>query len=125
MSIVGPRPLLVQYLDRYTPLQARRHEVRPGITGLAQVSGRNALSWEEKFTLDVEYVDTSSVATDARIFWGTIAAVFRRHGISAAGEATMGEFDGDGHTVQSAVSETNQPQLSRSDSSIRARNERK
>ena len=125
MSIVGPRPLLVQYLDRYTPLQARGHEVRPGITGLAQVSGSNALSREEKFALDVKYVDTNSVATDARILWGTITVVFRRHGISAIGEATMGEFAGDGHTVQSAVSETNQPPLIRLDSSIRTRNERK
>ena len=92
MSVVGPRPLLVQYLDRYTPLQARRHEVRPGITGLAQVSGRNSLSWEEKFTLDVTYVDTHNFATDARILGSTIVAVFRRHGISASGEATMAEF---------------------------------
>lgn len=96
MSIVGPRPLLVQYLGRYTPHQARRHEVRPGITGLAQVSGRNALSWEEKFELDVEYVDTNSFAADAQILWHTAAAVFHRHGISATGEATMAEFVGRG-----------------------------
>ena len=96
MSIVGPRPLLVQYLGRYTAQQARRHEVRPGITGLAQVSGRNTLSWEEKFELDVEYVDTYSFAADARILWHSVAAVFHRHGISAAGEATMAEFVGRG-----------------------------
>jgi lipopolysaccharide/colanic/teichoic acid biosynthesis glycosyltransferase len=94
MSLVGPRPLLVQYLDRYTPEQARRHEVRPGITGWAQIHGRNALSWEEKFALDVWYVDNWSLALDARILLRTLAAVLRREGISAAGEATMPEFTG-------------------------------
>ena len=94
MSIVGPRPLLVSYLDRYTPEQSRRHQVRPGITGLAQVSGRNSLSWEERFALDVEYVERRSLALDVSILWRTVAAVARRQGISAAGEATMSEFGG-------------------------------
>lgn len=94
MSLVGPRPLLVQYLERYSPRQARRHEVRPGITGLAQVKGRNALSWEEKFEWDVLYVETRSLALDIKILWLTMAAVVLRRGISAAGEATMGEFRG-------------------------------
>jgi lipopolysaccharide/colanic/teichoic acid biosynthesis glycosyltransferase len=94
MSVVGPRPLLVQYLDRYTPEQARRHEVKPGITGWAQVHGRNALSWEEKFRLDVWYVDNWSLALDARILLRTVLAVLRREGIAAEGEATMPEFMG-------------------------------
>ncbi|QCU77544.1 sugar transferase [Citricoccus sp. SGAir0253] len=94
MSFVGPRPLLVSYLDRYTPEQARRHEVRPGITGLAQVSGRNLVDWEERFRLDVEYVDNMTLRTDARILLQTVSAVFRRHGISADGQATMSEFTG-------------------------------
>jgi len=94
MSLIGPRPLLVQYLERYSPRQARRHEVRPGITGLAQVKGRNALSWEEKFEWDVHYVETRSLALDLKILWMTVAAVVFREGISAAGEATMGEFRG-------------------------------
>lgn len=94
MSLVGPRPLLVQYLERYTPAQARRHEVRPGVTGLAQVSGRNAITWEQKFAKDVEYVDSRSLLLDLRIIWRTVAQVLRRDGISAAGEATMAEFAG-------------------------------
>lgn len=94
MSLVGPRPLLVQYLNRYSPRQARRHEVRPGITGLAQVMGRNALSWEEKFEWDVRYVETQSFGLDVKILFLTIKAVFFRTGISAAGEATMPEFQG-------------------------------
>ena len=94
MSLVGPRPLLVEYLARYTPEQARRHEVRPGITGWAQVNGRNALSWEEKFALDVWYVDHRSLALDLRILLLTIAKVFKREGITAAGAATMPEFAG-------------------------------
>ena len=85
-----------QYLDRYTPEQARRHEVRPGITGWAQVNGRNALTWEEKFELDVWYVDNWSLALDLRILWMTVVQVFRREGISAEGHATMPEFMGDG-----------------------------
>jgi sugar transferase EpsL len=94
MSLVGPRPLLPQYLSRYSPEQARRHEVRPGITGWAQVMGRNALSWEERFTLDVWYVDHLSFALDLKILWLTLWTVLRRDGISAHGEATMGEFKG-------------------------------
>ena len=94
MSLVGPRPLLVPYLDRYTTEQARRHEVRPGITGLAQVSGRNALSWEEKFRLDVEYVDSRSLNLDFQILLRTLAPVLRRRGINADGISTMAEFKG-------------------------------
>ena len=94
MSLVGPRPLLVEYLPRYSPEQARRHEVRPGVTGLAQVSGRNALGWEEKFRLDVEYVDSRSLALDLRILGRTVSSVLARHGISGEGEATMSVFTG-------------------------------
>lgn len=94
MSIVGPRPLLMQYLDRYTPEQARRHEVKPGLTGWAQVNGRNAISWEEKFKLDVWYVDNQSAWLDLKIILMTIHKVLRREGISHAGEATMSEFMG-------------------------------
>ena len=99
MSMVGPRPLLVSYLSRYTPDQARRHEVRPGVTGLAQVSGRNAVDWAERFKLDVQYVDSRSFALDIRILVRTVASVFRREGISADGHVTMHEFgapDGEG-----------------------------
>lgn len=94
MSLVGPRPLLVQYLDRYTPQQRRRHEVRPGITGLAQVSGRNDVPWERKFELDVTYVDTANARLDLRIIALTVAKVFRREGIAAEGQVTMTEFNG-------------------------------
>jgi sugar transferase EpsL len=94
MSLVGPRPLLMQYLDRYTPEQMRRHEVRPGITGMAQVSGRNALEWERKFQLDVEYVDRYSLGLDLRILARTIVALTRRDGISSEGHATAPEFQG-------------------------------
>ncbi len=94
MALVGPRPLLPEYLGRYTPEQARRHTVRPGLTGLAQVSGRNALSWEEKFALDVRYVDQQCLALDLWILWRTLACVLDRRGISAAGHATMPEFTG-------------------------------
>jgi lipopolysaccharide/colanic/teichoic acid biosynthesis glycosyltransferase len=94
MSIVGPRPLLMHYLDRYSPDQARRHDVRPGLTGYAQIKGRNALSWEEKFALDIWYVDHRSMALDLRIIATTIVQVLRQQGISAQGEATMGEFMG-------------------------------
>ena len=93
MSTVGPRPLLMQYLDRYTPEQARRHEVKPGITGWAQVNGRNAISWEDKFKLDVWYVDNQSLWLDIKIILMTLVKVFKREGISANGEATMQEFD--------------------------------
>jgi len=94
MSLIGPRPLLIRYLDRYTPEQARRHEVRPGITGWAQVNGRNAISWEEKFTLDVWYVDNMSFTLDLKILWMTVKKVFRREGISSGSSATMEEFMG-------------------------------
>lgn len=94
MSLVGPRPLLMQYLDRYTPEQARRHEVRPGITGWAQINGRNAITWEEKFTLDVWYVDHCSLWLDIKIIFLTVWKVLRREGISAQGEATMSEYKG-------------------------------
>jgi len=94
MSLVGPRPLLMRYLDRYTPEQARRMEVLPGLTGLAQVSGRNAQTWDERFASDVEYVDSCSFWMDMRILATTVATVLRRDGISADGEATMTEFTG-------------------------------
>lgn len=94
MSLVGPRPLLMQYVTRYTPEQARRHEARPGITGLAQVRGRNALSWERKFELDVEYVDHCSFALDAKILALTVWQVITRNGISQPGHATAEEFMG-------------------------------
>ncbi|MDI9369679.1 MAG: sugar transferase [Synergistota bacterium] len=94
MSLVGPRPLLTQYLERYSPEQARRHEVRPGITGWAQVNGRNAISWEEKFACDVWYVDNISFALDMKIIFKTIAKILAREGISQEGQATMEEFLG-------------------------------
>ncbi|MEI2614116.1 MAG: sugar transferase [Methylotenera sp.] len=94
MSLVGPRPLLMQYLDRYSPEQARRHEVRPGITGWAQVNGRNAISWEDKFKLDVWYVDNQSIWLDIKILLLTVYKVFKRSGISANDSATMPEFMG-------------------------------
>jgi len=94
MSLVGPRPLLTAYLERYTPEQARRHEVRPGITGWAQVNGRNAATWEERLRLDVWYVDNRSLALDLRILLRTIGLVFSQEGIAAPGEATMPEFHG-------------------------------
>lgn len=92
MSLVGPRPLLVAYLSRYSPEQARRHEVRPGITGLAQIKGRNAMTWEEKFRWDVYYVDNRTLLLDIKILFITLWKVIRREGISAQGEATAGEF---------------------------------
>lgn len=96
MSLVGPRPLLMEYLPLYTPEQARRHEVRPGVTGWAQINGRNALSWDEKFRLDVWYVDHQSLWLDLKILMLTVRKVFVREGISAAGEATMPRFTGSG-----------------------------
>ena len=94
MSLVGPRPLLMQYMGRYTSEQARRHEVKPGITGWAQVNGRNAITWEEKFALDVWYVDNRSFWLDLKILAVTAWKVLKREGISAKGEATMPEFMG-------------------------------
>jgi len=96
MSVVGPRPLLMEYLARYTPQQARRMEVKPGITGWVQVNGRNALSWEEKFKLDVWYVDHQSFWLDMKILGMTAVQVLARKGISAEGHATMPEFLGSG-----------------------------
>ncbi|MBX3285579.1 MAG: sugar transferase [Actinobacteria bacterium] len=95
MSLVGPRPLLTSYLPRYSPHQARRHEVRPGLTGLAQVQGRNTLSWEHRFELDVHYVDTWSVRLDLAIIARTLWLVVKRDGITAEGHATMPEFLGE------------------------------
>ncbi len=94
MSLVGPRPLLVEYLPLYSAAQTRRHEVRPGVTGLAQVRGRNALSWEEKFELDVWYVDNRTVRLDLAILFWTIKSVFGRSGVNAQGSATMPPFQG-------------------------------
>lgn len=94
LSLVGPRPLMMAYLGRYSPEQARRHDVRPGVTGLAQISGRNELSWEEKFRLDVHYVDHHDFIGDLKILLGTARSVARRDGISEAGEVTSSEFLG-------------------------------
>ena len=94
MSLVGPRPLLMEYLPLYSPEQARRHEVRPGITGWAQVNGRNAISWESKFKLDVWYVDNRTLWLDIKVLWQTVKKVVVRDGISAEGEATMPRFTG-------------------------------
>jgi len=94
MSMVGPRPLLMDYLPLYSAEQARRHEVRPGLTGWAQVNGRNSLSWDEKFELDLWYVDNRSIWIDVKILWMTVSKVLMRDGISAAGEATMPKFEG-------------------------------
>lgn len=94
MSLVGPRPLLVQYLDRYTTEQRRRHDVRPGVTGWAQINGRNAINWDEKFEYDVWYVENVSLRTDLRILFRTAAQVLGRRGISAEGHVTMPEFTG-------------------------------
>lgn len=96
MSLVGPRPLLMEYLPLYSPEQARRHEVRPGITGWAQVNGRNALSWDEKFALDLWYIDNRSLMLDLKILLLTVRKVLVRDGISAVGEATMPKFTGSG-----------------------------
>ena len=94
MSLVGPRPLLMEYLHLYTPEQARRHEVRPGITGWAQVNGRNAVSWGDRFEMDVWYVDNRSFMLDIKILWMTVLSVIRREGISQEGHATMPKFEG-------------------------------
>ncbi|NCC61055.1 MAG: sugar transferase [Verrucomicrobiae bacterium] len=100
MSLVGPRPLLMQYLERYSPEQARRHEVRPGLTGWAQVNGRNALSWEERFKLDVWYVDNQSLWLDLKILGLTVAKVVKREGITPGDRSTMPEFEGNNQTSQ-------------------------
>jgi len=94
MSLVGPRPLLMQYLPRYSAEQAKRHDVKPGITGWAQVNGRNAISWEQKFKLDVEYVEKQSLLLDIKILWMTFINVIKRKGISSDGHVTMEEFKG-------------------------------
>lgn len=94
MSLVGPRPLIMDYLERYTPEQARRHEVRPGITGWAQVNGRNTVDWEERFAMDVWYVDNQSLWLDLKIIWLTVRTVLARDGVSAQGHVTMPEFTG-------------------------------
>lgn len=94
MSIVGPRPLLVKYLTRYTETQRRRHDVRPGLTGYAQINGRNAISWEERFAYDVEYVDNITFIGDVKIIFATVKAVFKRSGITGGTSATMEEFMG-------------------------------
>ena len=94
MSLIGPRPLLPQYLERYSAFQRRRHEVKPGITGLAQVKGRNTLAWDDKFQLDVQYVDNCSARLDAEIFVRTLLSIVKREGISQAGQATAAEFMG-------------------------------
>lgn len=104
MSLVGPRPLLMQYLDRYTPRQARRHEVRPGITGWAQVNGRNAISWDEKFEHDVWYIDNQSGILDLKILWLTIGSVFKREDVCQPGHATMEEFMGSDEPENEEVS---------------------
>lgn len=96
MSLVGPRPLLMEYLPLYSQAQARRHEVCPGVTGWAQVNGRNAISWDEKFALDIWYVDNQSLWLDLKIIWLTLRKVIKREGISASGEATMSKFTGNG-----------------------------
>jgi undecaprenyl phosphate N,N'-diacetylbacillosamine 1-phosphate transferase len=94
MSLIGPRPLLMEYLPLYSPFQMRRHEVKPGITGWAQVNGRNSISWQQKFAYDVWYVDNMSFALDLRIFFRTLVKVFKAEGISAAGVATVEKFTG-------------------------------
>ncbi|MEF2760666.1 MAG: sugar transferase [Ligilactobacillus salivarius] len=99
MALIGPRPLLVKYLPLYNDEQARRHEVRPGLTGYAQVNGRNTITWEDRFKLDVEYVDNVTFLNDWKIIFKTIKTVFKREGISEKGSATMDEFKGNGYRV--------------------------
>ncbi len=112
MSLIGPRPLPVRYLDRYTPEQARRHDVKPGLTGWAQVNGRNALSWEDKFELDIWYVDHYSLRLDAQILLRTVWKVVRRDGISHAGDVTMPEFLGPHTDTGAAPCRSPTPRLS-------------
>jgi len=109
MSLVGPRPLILKYLDLYTPEQKRRHDVKPGITGWAQISGRNALSWEEKFDLDLWYVDHCSLFLDGRILLNTFWQVFKGSGISQEGHVTMPEFNGSQKKHDGAARELNLP----------------
>jgi lipopolysaccharide/colanic/teichoic acid biosynthesis glycosyltransferase len=97
MSFIGPRPLLVEYLPLYTPLQAKRHDVKPGITGWAQINGRNAISWEEKFRYDVEYVNTLSFWIDMKIFWLTLLKVIKRSDVNCSANVTMKQFRGSKH----------------------------
>jgi len=104
MSLVGPRPLLMRYLPLYSAEQARRHDLRPGITGWAQINGRNAIGWDEKFALDVWYVDHWSLALDAKILALSLGSIFSGHGISADGEATMPEFTGSSDTTDRSIS---------------------
>jgi lipopolysaccharide/colanic/teichoic acid biosynthesis glycosyltransferase len=99
MSLVGPRPLLMHYLERYNTEQARRHEVKPGITGWAQVNGRNAISWEEKFRFDIEYVNKQSFILDIKILWMTFLSLIQRKGINANGHVTMEEFKGSSEKI--------------------------
>lgn len=103
MSLVGPRPLLMEYLPLYSPKQARRHAMRPGVTGWAQVNGRNAISWEEKFQLDVWYVDNHTIGLDLTILFLTVLKVIRRDGISAEGSATAEKFEGSRHIISQEV----------------------
>ena len=103
MSLVGPRPLLMQYLPLYSAEQARRHNVPPGITGWAQINGRNAISWDQKFALDVWYVDNWNLVLDAKILAASLKSVFSKHGISAEGEATMPEFTGNNEIDEKPV----------------------
>ncbi|MFD2786930.1 sugar transferase [Hymenobacter rubripertinctus] len=112
LSLVGPRPLLVQYLPLYSPEQARRHAVRPGITGWAQINGRNAISWEQKFAFDVWYVDNLSWQLDLRILLRTVARVLGARGITAAGQATTAAFTGSPPPAASATSATSEPSAS-------------
>ena len=100
MSLVGPRPLMMKYLDRYTPQQARRHEVKPGITGWAQINGRNNITWEEKFEMDVWYIDNQNLWLDLRILFKTVITVFKREDINKEGQATVDEFMGTQQTKQ-------------------------
>lgn len=110
MSLVGPRPLLMSYLDRYTPRQMRRHEVLPGVTGWAQVNGRNAISWEERLELDVWYVENRSLLLDCHILWRTIASVASRRGVAAEGYVTMPEFRGTAGLADESMNNKGRPE---------------